>query len=93
MGWKYRKRLKTIVIEQDRKYRMTLPDNAEITFNALNLYALKEKEKSALKSTQEIKPEPVQMFAYSSLSEPKENNADMIQKMKEAQNKAMKDLL
>lgn len=94
--WKYRKKLDNIIIEEDRKYKMTLPKDAKVTFDALNKLRLDESKSSASKPTGQTEENNNQKCVYQLLNEPSKKDASEEEIRKEAQkaaDKLMKEIL
>ena len=96
MVWKYRKKLDNIIIEEDRKYKMTLPKDAKVTFDALNMLRLNENTSSASKPTGQTEENNTQRFEQSILNELPKSDASEEELRKEAQkhaDKLMREIL
>lgn len=97
--WKYRKKGDRLIIEEDRKYRMTLPKDASELFKILN--GLRQAKSEDLRQTpvRDNEEEEAQKCAYELLTEHKNKDAkaetpeEIIRKAKEAQNKLMEEVL
>lgn len=90
-NWKYRKKGERIVIECDRKYKATLPIDAEQTFNALIRLRQQENTPIASTSSKEDNKKPAQKFAQELLNETPEKDA--IKEFQAQANKLMSNIL